>query len=444
MALTQQLNLTQKQRLSMTPRLQQAIRVLQLNQTDLLALLEEEVQKNPLLELEPAQQSAKIDPPVASVATNEFSAVDMLAAQVSQIDKLHDQIALITAPERLKSVALLLSGELDESGYLTTPLFELADRLGTRTEEIELALVLVQACEPVGIGARNLRECLTLQLKARNRFDPVIGVVLDNLDLVAMADLRELSRLTGECENAVEEMIAEIRLLNPRPATSLNTFPIGEIVPDVEVKRGAMGELKVELVAESLPRVLVNNSYAAEISAQGGEATKFARNYLDAANWLVQALDQRATTILKAATAIVQHQYAFFDDGPIAMQPLTLREIAESIGMHESTVSRVTNGKFLTCCRGTFEMKYFFSARIPALNENSAFSALGIRTRIKRLIEQESHKKTLSDDAIVNILREDGADVARRTIAKYREAMGIPSSVRRRRLYDNQNRHTGS
>ncbi len=436
MGLSQHIALGQQQKLTMTPRLRQAIQVLQMNQADLFKHLESEVMKNPLLEIDTSRIGDRTAPVQMPRSDSDYNAIDHVSAVTSQIDLLSDQVGLMQAPPARINLAKMLIGELSETGYLRTPLFELADRLNVSIAELEPALDLVQACEPVGTGARDLRECLMLQLKARNRYDPVMQTVLDHLDLVAADDLAKLAALTGETEPAMADILAEIRLLNPRPAAGLTAQPIGEIVPDVELKPGEMGEWRIELVPEALPRVLINNTYAAELSAKGGEEARFADTCLTAANWLIQALDQRAKTILKAATAIVKHQYAFFSDGPIAMRPLTLRDIAESIDMHESTVSRVTSGKFLTCPSGTFELKYFFSGKIPGIAGGTVFSALAIRTRIKRLIAQESQQNMLSDDAIVKILREDGADVARRTIAKYRESMGIPSSVRRRRLRD--------
>jgi len=422
MGIAQRIELKQQQKLAMTPRLQQAIHVLQLSGAELEAYLEAEAEKNPLLKL-----------PVSRSNNDGFSALEMLGEAESPLESLHRQIGLMRLSPSRSALAKALAGELSDTGYLRSPVFELADRLKTKTSDIEAALAALQACEPTGIGARSIAECLALQLKALNRFDPVIEIVLDNLILVAEGNMAALAEKTGEPENVVREMIAEIRALNPRPGAGLGPAPVIDVVPEVEVKPGEMGMWHVALIPEALPKLLIDKSYAAEIARGSKAAEAFAGENLEAANWLVKALDQRANTILKVASAIVAHQFAWFENGDIAMRPLTLSMIADEIGVHESTVSRVTAGKYLTCRRGTYQLKYFFTAKIAGIDKNEAFSALGTRARIKHLIAQESYKNTLSDDGLVNILREGGVDIARRTVAKYREAMGIPSSVVRRK-----------
>jgi len=422
MGIAQRIELKQQQKLAMSPRLQQAIHVLQLSGAELEAYLEREAEKNPLLEL-----------PHSRSRNDGFSALEMISDAETRLEGLHRQIGLMRLPARVAGLAKALAGELNESGYLRSPVFELADRLKTPTCEIEAALYALQACEPAGIGARSVAECLALQLKALNRFDPVIEVVLDNLMLVAADDVAALAVKTGEPESAVQEMLAEIRALNPRPGAGLDPAPVVNVVPEIEVKRGEMGMWHVALISEALPKALIDQTYVAEIAKSGEAAADFAQQNLEAANWLIRALDQRAQTILKVASAIVTHQFAWFEEGDVAMRPLTLAMIAAEIGVHESTVSRVTAGKYLTCRRGTYELKHYFTAKIAGIDEKSEFSALGIRARIKHHIAQESYEKTLSDDALVNILRSEGVDIARRTIAKYREAMGIRSSIVRRK-----------
>jgi len=258
-------------------------------------------------------------------------------------------------------------------------------------------------------------------------------VVLDNLILVAKDDVATLASKTGEPESAVREMLAEIRALNPRPGAGLGPAPVVDVVPEIEVTPGEMGMWHVALISDALPKVLIDQSYATEVDKGGEAAADFAQQNLEAANWLIKALDQRAKTILKVASAIVAYQFAWFEEGDMAMRPLTLSMIADEIGVHESTVSRVTAGKYLTCRSGTYELKHFFTAKTAGIDKKSDCSALSIRARIKQYIPQESYKNTLSDDGLVNILREGGVDIARRTVAKYREAMGIPSSVVRRK-----------
>lgn len=422
MGIAQRIELRQQQKMAITPRLQQAIYVLHLSAAELESYLEAEAEKNPLLEF-----------PVSRSCNDGLSALDLIGTQESSLEFLYGQLGLMNLSPQTLALAQALVGELDEDGYLRAPVFELADRLSVDTSAIEAALAAVQSCEPAGIGARSVAECLELQFKAQNRHDPVVATLLQNLDLVAAENLEALARLTGESPHAVHEIITELRSLNPRPGAGLGPDPVVDIVPEVEVRPGEMGIWNVELIAEALPRLLINQNYASEISNGGREAKEFVRENLETANWLIKALDQRANTILKVASAIVAHQFAWFEKGDIAMRPLTLAMIGEKIGMHESTVSRVTAGKYLICRSGTFELKHFFTAKIPALDKNSEFSALGIRLRIKHLIAQESHRNVLSDDGLVNILRESGVDIARRTVAKYRESMGIQSSVMRRK-----------
>lgn len=421
MGAAQRIEMKQQQKLAITPRLQQAIHVLQLNAGELETYLEAEAEKNPLLEL-----------PQSRSCNDGFSALELIGAAESKLDNLQTQIGLMRLAPPVATLAKRLIGELDDNGYLRSPVFELADRLGVSTSEVEAALGAVQACEPSGTGARSVVECLSLQLKAVNRFDPVMGTVLDNLNLVAENNIHALAQKTGESESSVLEIIAEIQQLNPRPGAGLTPNPVVDIVPEIEVTPGEMGMWTVTLIDEALPKILINYEYAAQVAKGGASAQNFAQRSLVAANWLIRAMDQRANTILKVASAIVAHQFAWFEQGDIAMRPLTLATIADEIGVHESTVSRVTAGKYLICHRGTFEMKHFFSAQIAGLDNNSEFSALSIRLRIKHLIAEESHKKILSDDRLVNILRESGVDIARRTVAKYRESMGIPSSIDRR------------
>ncbi len=430
MALKQSISIKQGQRLTMTPQLRQAIEILQLNQLDLQKLLEEEVGKNPLLELKQPKTSVSM----GGVANSDFDPLDLIKAEQTLIEHLAAQITLMDIPENICKIALNLLGELDENGYLTAPVFELTDRLNTSTRNIEKALQIVQSCEPVGIAARNLQECLTLQLKDANRFDPVMKMVLENLPLVAKNDTDAIAKIIGEGGTETAEILAEIRHLNPRPASEFSNNPVREVRPDVRIKRSDIGDWRVELVSSALPKVLVNHEYAAEIASHGDDALIFVHNCEQSANWLINALDQRAQTILKTATAIVQHQHAFFEHGQAAMLPLTLGQIADSIQVHESTISRVTNGKYLICERGIFELKYFFVSKILSIDGFREYSSMEIRLRIKHLIDEENYKKPLSDDRIVNILRDDGVDIARRTIAKYRGYMSIPSSVTRRKI----------
>jgi len=285
------------------------------------------------------------------------------------------------------------------------------------------------------VGARDLAECLAIQLRERDRYDPAMAVLVGHLDLIAKRDFAALKRLCAVDEEDLGEMIREIRALNPKPGSSFGNAPVQAVIPDVVVRQGPDGGWLVELNAATLPKVLVNQTYYATVAKQkktdGDKA--YLTEALQTANWLVKSLDQRARTILKVATEIVRQQDAFLAEGVQHLRPLNLKTIAEAIGMHESTVSRVTSNKYMATPRGIFELKYFFTASIANAEGGEAHSAEAVRFRIRKLIDDEAAAAILSDDTIVKILRDSGVDIARRTVAKYREAMRIPSSVQRRR-----------
>lgn len=295
-------------------------------------------------------------------------------------------------------------------------------------------LQVMQGFEPTGVFARSLAECLALQLKDVDRYDPAMQALIENLDLLARGDHARLRKLCGVDQEDLAEMIAEIKALDPRPALTFEGEVAQPVVPDVLMRPDGKGGWIVELNSDTVPRVLVNSDYYAQISShvRSKKEREYLNERLQSANWLVKALHQRATTILKVASEIVRQQDAFFRKGVEHMKPLTLRDIATEIEMHESTVSRVTSNKYIATPRGTFELKYFFTAAIAGA-DGTAHSAEAVRHRIKLLIDAESSQQILSDDTIVELLRKDGVDIARRTVAKYREAMRIPSSVQRRR-----------
>lgn len=333
-----------------------------------------------------------------------------------------------------RMIAVHLIDMVDPAGYVTGDFSDLAARLSCPQEHIERVLSQLQSLEPTGIFARSLAECLALQLGERDRLDPAMQALLDNLELLARGELAALKRICGVDDEDLSEMIAEIRALNPRPAINFDTEEPELLIPDVIVRALPNGNWFVELNGETLPRVLVNHTYYGEVACQ--TRSKKEREYLSAhlqqANWLAKALHQRATTILKVSREIVRQQDGFLRKGVQYLRPLTLKDIAQNVELHESTVSRVTSNKYMATPRGIFELKYFFTAAIAGSN-GSQHSAEAVRHRIKLLIDNESARKVLSDDTIVEILRREGVDIARRTVAKYREAMKIPSSVQRRR-----------
>jgi RNA polymerase sigma-54 factor len=489
MALTQRLEIRQGQALVMTPQLQQAIKLLQLSNLELVGYVEQELERNPLLEhdeseSQPADEresaGAETQPletlektlaredftkaedidaercdvyaeesnPFSSAATDwtrarsgsgteldENALERTLAESTTLKDHLLEQLKIASLDAQQRLIAVSLIDAIDEAGYLRAEPGEIAIRLGTSNESIEDVLAVVQGFEPTGVGARDLAECLSLQLREKGRFDPAMQALVANLELVARRDIAGLRVCCGVDGEDIADMIAEIRALTPKPGLAFGSEPVQSVVPDVFVREGSDGAWHVELNSDTLPRLLVNSRYYAKIVGSARE--KDAKNYLveclNNANWLVKSLDQRARTILKVASEIVRQQDSFLTYGVRHLRPLNLRTIADAIGMHESTVSRVTSNKYVATPRGVFELKYFFTASIQAVNGGENHSAEAVRDRIREMIEREGIRDVLSDDRIVSLLTADGVNIARRTVAKYREAMRIPSSVERRR-----------
>jgi RNA polymerase sigma-54 factor len=311
----------------------------------------------------------------------------------------------------------------------------IAMRLGADLPDVEATHALITTFEPIGVGARDLRECLTLQLKEADRCDPAMRAFVDNLELLAKGDLKGLMKATQADEEDVREMIAEVRALTPKPGYAYGGGAVQAIEPDVFIRQAADGGWKVELNNDTLPRVLVNQRYYAEVSAASSDEKDktFVVDQFASANWLAKSLDQRARTILKVSSEIVRQQDEFFVRGVKHLRPLNLKNVADAIEMHESTVSRVTSNKYMATPRGLFELKYFFTAAIASSSGGDSHSAEAVRHRIRELVDAETSSAILSDDKIVELLQAEGVAIARRTVAKYRETLNIPSSVQRRR-----------
>jgi RNA polymerase sigma-54 factor len=365
----------------------------------------------------------------------EYNLEAFVSAEATLADHLAEQLTIAISDPARRMIGQYLINLVDEAGYLTASLATVAEKLGAPLAEVEAVLAILQSFDPPGVCARNLTECLAIQLRDRDRFDPAMQALVGRLDLVAKRDLAALRRVCGVGDEDLAEMIAEIRALNPKPGLAFGSVVVQPIVPDVYVRPAPDGGFAVELNSDTLPRVLVNQRYYTELSSSANNQTAktFLSENLQSATWLMRALDQRAKTIVKVAAEIVKQQDAFFVHGVQHLRPLNLKMIADAIGMHESTVSRVTANKYVATNRGIFELKYFFTSAIAASNGGEAHSAEAVRHRIKQLIDEESAANVLSDDTIVDQLRSVGIDIARRTVAKYREAMRIPSSVQRRR-----------
>jgi RNA polymerase sigma-54 factor len=350
-------------------------------------------------------------------------------------DHLSDQLALVSADPARRLIGHHLIDMTDEAGYLQGDLAALGELLAAPLDLIEETLTVMQGFEPCGVFARDLRECLTLQLKELDRCDPAMAGLIGHLDLLAVHDLPALKRACRVSDEDLCDMIQEVKRLNPKPGLKYGSSPSQPIVPDVLVRPLPDGSWHVELNGETRRRVLVNQAYYACVckSATSKHDKSYLVDCMQTANWLVKSLDQRARTILKVAQEIVRQQDAFLTYGVRHLRPLNLRTVADAISMHESTVSRVTANKYMATNRGLFELKYFFTSAIAAAGEGDAHSSEGVRHRIREMIEAEPASDVLSDDKIVERLKLDGVDIARRTVAKYREALRIPSSVQRRR-----------
>jgi RNA polymerase sigma-54 factor len=493
MALTPKLVLRQSQSLVMTPQLMQAIKLLQLSSLDLVAYVDKELEQNPLLERqepvveapvrgeeapEPAlwedpapgsraEVESRLDtdfgnvfpddvPQVAERApaaerqepgdwsgmsgggTPSGEGADLeayVADRPTLSDHLEGQLMLAIGDTTDRLIGQHLIDLVDAAGYLREPLEDIAERLGAPLARVERVLAVIHTFEPTGVGARSLAECLAIQLREQNRFDPAMQALLENLELVARRDIASLRKLCGVDAEDLAEMLDEIRRLDPKPGHAFGSEVVQSVAPDVTVRAAPDGSWIVELVADSLPRVLVNQTYYAKVARSTKSDTEktFLTECLQTANWLTRSLEQRARTILKVATEIVRQQDGFLVYGVANLKPLNLRMIADAIGMHESTVSRVTANKYLATPRGVFELKYFFTAAIASADGGDAHSAEAVRHRIRAMIDAESPDDILSDDTIVKRLHDGGVEIARRTVAKYREGLRIPSSVQRRR-----------
>lgn len=485
------LDLRQTQSLVMTPQLQQAIKLLALSNLEIETFIGEMLEANPLLDLAEASPApADTEDPGEALrrTTLENSPVDRLIgegrggedrpldidpgaidsdrdtgdgqlgadwggairsgygedgpdieereqAETTLAQHLEAQIGPAAEDAQQAAIARFVVGQLDDAGYLLTPLCEIADVLGVPLAEAERGLALVQSFEPTGVGATSLSECIALQAREADRYDPAMARLIDNLELVARGEFARLKRMCGVDDEDFADMLVELRGYDPKPGMRFGSTVGLPVTPDILLTATSDGGWNVTLNQATLPRLIVNRSYYLELrGACDDKASKaWLSEKLTDANWLIKALDQRQKTILKVAAELVKRQDGFFRYGVAHLKPLTLRAVAEAIGMHESTVSRVTSNKYLSFSRGTFELKYFFTSGVAASSGDGAVSAEAVKAAIRQLIDAEDPSAILSDDALVDLLKEKGFDLARRTVAKYREAIGLGSSVQRRR-----------
>jgi RNA polymerase sigma-54 factor len=489
MAMGPRLDLRQSQSLVMTPQLRQAIKLLQFSNIEVASFVEEELERNPLLERDEVPETGPIERPAidqteplaahvdltdtmrsdnlpaegagpldaehgetydpgtnADGARMELSgngargfedgerSIDDFAAGTRSLrEHLGEQLRLSFADPADRMIAAHLLAILDPSGRLAATPEALAYALGADLGRVEAVRGKMMRFDPVGMFARDLRECLAVQLIERNRYDPAMAALLDNLDLLARRELRQLMTICEVDAADLTDMIAELKRLDPKPGALWDATPPQPLVPDVLMRAAPDGAWLLELNPETMPRLLVSQKFTARVLPKASREDKaYFAEKLQTANWLVKSLQQRAQTILKVAAEIVRQQDGFFRHGVAHLRPLILRDIADAVEMHESTVSRVTANKYIATPRGIFELKYFFTTAISGTS-GETHSAEAVRHRIRMLVGSELPHDILSDDAIVAVLRREGVDIARRTVAKYREALRIPSSVQRKR-----------
>ena len=494
MALSARLQQKQSQSLVMTPQLAQSIKLLQYSHLELAEFVHDEIEKNPLLELDSDNSIAAKEPEsektrdsddiisnemkldagenannldasfenvydegivraeksspenissLSGISSNNTVSsntdnTDFLASigeTLSLAQHLGEQITLAFSDQKSREIATHIAHGLTEDGYFQEDLHDIAMLNGVNLKQVETVLGIFQTLDPSGIGARDLQECLAIQLREKDRYDPAMQKLLQNLPLLAKREFEKLMKLCEVDREDFNDMIREIKELDPRPAARYEPILSQNVIPDVQIRQKTDGSWLIDLNPETLPRVLINHTYHAELTSavKTPEGKEFIAECMGNASWLTKSLDQRAQTILKVATELVKQQDMFFAEGVEHLRPLNLKTVADAIKMHESTISRVTSNKFLTCEQGIYELKYFFSSSITSSDGEEGYASQSVKHKIKQLVDLESTQKVLSDDQIVLKLQETGIEIARRTVAKYREAMRIPSSVQRRR-----------
>ena len=473
------------QNLAMTPQLQQAIRLLQLSSLELETEIQNALDSNMMLELdegdddgsnekepvtEPSTDSEELelnenmdnidvpeDLPVDTVwddlydgninygLSSNSNNIEYFENQNTQESSLSDhllwQLNLTSLSENDKSIAATIIDFINNDGYLTIPLAEILPLIEQETEaeldELEAILRLIQSMDPVGVGARDLKECLNIQLSQLDNNSPWLKetkyLISNYFELLACHDYNQLMKKMSLGRDDLSEIISFIQLLNPRPGSLVQNVPIQYITPDIYVKKDN-GRWLVELNSDTTPRLKINRNYAEMIKrADNSPDNNSLKEHLQEARWLIKSLQSRSETLLRVATSIIERQKTFLEFGEEAMKPLVLHDIAEELGMHESTVSRVTTTKYMHTPRGIFDLKYFFSSHVSTDNGGVA-SSTAIRALIKKLVADEDSIKPFSDNKLATMLEKQGIKVARRTVAKYREAMSIPPSNERKRL----------
>jgi len=478
----------QSQSLVMTPQLRQAIQLLQYSNLEASAFIEDELLKNPLLErddggetvtaLDPVLPQAKLAEPQDSAelavsgilpdadkapldmdvsnlydsgtgsdysggggmeGDEDWNAVDAIgAARPNLREHLEQQARLAFSTPLDWAIAAALIAVLDPAGRLAEMPETVAGVLGVDLEQVEAVRAKMLFFDPVGLFAVSLAECLAAQLAEKNRLDPAMQALLDNLEMLGRREVKRLQDICGVDAADMAEMVAEIKCLDPKPGSRYDAEPLRPLIPDVLMRTAPVGEdgetmWLLEINPETMPRLLIRRGFHARMLTSASRETKsFLSEQLQGATWLVKALESRAQTILRVSAEIVRRQDGFFKHGISHLRPLTLRDVAAEVELHESTVSRVTSNKSIATPRGIFELKFFFTTALSGSN-GETHSAETVRHRVGQIIAAEAPKNILSDDAVAALLQKEGIDIARRTVAKYREALRIPGSAQRKR-----------
>jgi len=482
MQISQNLKLKQSQSLVMTPQLQQAIKLLQLNNLELSNLINKELEENPFLENQNSEEAVDVQEEKTNEIDESFSSGESqsdepknedyenrwdvetssmnysrntnnesldpgsiveqtYAEKVTLKSILTNQAHLEFSDEKDRRISEILIDYIEPSGWFLQSLDEIESFSGFESDAIESVLKRMQKFEPSGVFARNLKECLSIQLQNTDPFSEKNITVVENLELLGEGNLKELQKITGMRDDELKESIKKIRLLNPKPGLKYSDENLDLLSPDVIVMKNNNDEWSVELNNSTLPKITVNNEYIREIESLKCNETdkKFISENINSAKWLIKAIEQRNITTLKISSEIINQQKEFFEKGKKFLKPMILKDVAKKIDMHESTVSRVTSNKLILTPRGIFEMKIFFSASINSMNDGESHSAASVRESLKKLITNEPLNSPFSDEALVSKLQLEGINLARRTVAKYRELLNIPSSSIRRRMMKIQN-----
>jgi RNA polymerase sigma-54 factor len=434
MALTPKIEIRQRQRLFISPQMQQSIGLLQMSGQELAEFVSNELERNPFLETAPTGSDVPLPKERYSGLAPLSDELERLPEKPTLRSHLRSQIGPLRLTEGVRLAAFTIIDDLDDDGYFRSSPAEFAALNGHDTVVVERALKVVQSCDPAGIAARNLKECLALQFRDRGRGDRSAICFIESLELLALGKLSELRDKCLLSSAELDHLFRELKACDPKPGRRFDSSEVATVLPAVYVSQSSSGEITVRVNSDILPKILVNREFSARIKTQDQETIRFVTENLDRATWLVRSLERRANTILRVASAIVVRQREFLMSGPAHMRPMTRRSLAETLELHESTVGRVAANKYLACSRGCYRFGDFFSSQLSGVEGEAALSSIAVQDRIRRMIRAEAGNRTLSDDRIAELLSAEGIHVARRTVAKYRDVMGIPSSIDRRRM----------